>query len=292
MTSPGLGMLFGLLNTTALHVAKGMQQHGIQTLKWRSTPREERSGKRAVIYLIGVVLNNTSPIWLILANRFAAPAYATGMFGVGLVLLLLYSHFVLREEVAPINYAGAGLIVAGTVLFALHASRNAELDLSAMSPVTVTVFTIAFFLSTGVVALLSLRRRTALGLSAAFGLFAGGIGSLDPVLKAVGQHAGGAATFFPSVAWGWVPFVFSFGLGVLAFISVQFAFHHGAIARSMVPVQTSTYVLVPVLVQLLALPGYMANSLLILAVAVLLVGIACTQAGPRSSVPTTHQEPS
>ncbi len=282
MTSPVLAMTFGLINTTALHLAKGMQQQGIETLRWRTTPAANRSGTKATIYILGVILNNTSPIWLILANRYAAPAYATGMFGVGLVLLLLYSHLILREPVSAVNYLGAALILLGTVLFAIHANQNDDLSVASMSPGAVSLFTVAYLLATGLLALLSIRRSTPIGLSAAFGLFAGGVGSLDPVLKAVGQNAGGTAMFFPAVAWGWIPFLLSFGFGVLAFVSVQYAFHHGAVARSMAPVQTSAYVVVPVTVQLLALPGYRVSLLLVLAVALLLIGIACTQSGPRA----------
>jgi drug/metabolite transporter (DMT)-like permease len=284
MTSHVLGMVFGLINTAALHLAKGMQLQGIETLRWRSTPRAERSGRKAAIYILGVILNNTSPVWLILANRFAAPAYATGMFGVGIVILMLYSHFILGEHVAPINYLGAALIVAGTALFGIHAHRYDNLDVSLMSAGAVSIIAVLFVVSAAVVCLIVLRRGSALAISAGFGLFAGGVGSLDPVLKALGQNAAGAATIVPSVAWGWIPYIVSFGFGVLAFVSVQFAFHRGAIASSMIPIQTSTYVLLPVVVQLVALPGYTATMLLWAAVALLLTGIAFTQAGPRQKV--------
>lgn len=281
MTSPGVGMLFGFINTASLHLAKGMQRQGIQTLRWKSTPRDQRSGRIAIIYLVGVILNNMSAVWLILANRFAAPAYATGMFGLGLVILLLYSHFILREPVLPVNYLGAALIVLGTALFALHSSRFDDLNVSAMSPRTVGLFAAAYALLASAIVFFALRGKRPAVISAAFGLFAGGIGSLDPVLKALGQNSEGHATFFPAYPMGWIPFLASFLFGLVAFLSVQFAFHRGAVASSMIPVQTSVYVFLPVVVQLAALPGYEATALLLVAGVLLLGGIAFTQRKTR-----------
>ena len=74
-----------------------MQRQGIGTLRWRRVSKDKRSPKRAAICIAGVLLNQSTPVWLILANRFSAPAYATGVFGLGLVLLLAYSSFILEE---------------------------------------------------------------------------------------------------------------------------------------------------------------------------------------------------
>jgi len=272
MTSPLLGLLFGLINTTALHVAKGMQRHGINTLRWGKLSTEGRSGKHTIIYIVGVILNQSTPVWLILANRFSTPAYATGMFGVGLVFLLIYSSVVLKEPVLPVNYIGAIIVLGGTILFSIHSVGMGNLDVSMMNRRTVNVFITVYIAVATIVVLMGLRSRKGFVIGLTFGFFAGGAACLDPMLKAIGQNASGMVTLFPTGLSGWIPFGLSFVLGISAFIMVQIAFLRGARASVLVPFQSSLYVLIPVLVQLLALPGYVATPTLI-------VGIVCIVAG-------------
>jgi len=282
LTSPALGMLFGLINTTTLHLAKGLQRQGIDTLRWRSQPRSERSPARAAIYVAGVVLNNLTAVWIVLANRFAAPAYATGMFGLGLVMLLLYSHFVLGEPVVPLNYAGALAVVAGTALFAIHAFARGRIDVSAFHAPSVAIFSAVYVAVGAVFVGFALRGGSRILLAVSVGLFAGGMASLDPVLKALGQNAGteiGRAGIIPAANWGWIPYGLSFVLGTVAFFTVQYAFLRGADASAMVPIHSSAYVLVPVVVQLIALPGYTAGPALVAGMVLIVVGIGLTQAG-------------
>ena len=277
MISPALGMLFGFINTASIHLAKSMQRHGINTVRWRSTPRAERSGKHAVIYVAGVIINNLSAIWLILANRFAAPAYATGMFGLGLVLLLLYSSLVLGESVHWVNFAGAGLVILGTGAFSLHALTSDQAASGVFDAAAVGIFAALWFVPATTLLLVSLRahHRHLQGFS--FGVLTGSMASLDPVLKAIGQTAGGTATILPSVAWGWIPFLLSFPLGIIAFLLSQYAFYRGASASDTVPAHSSFYVLVPVVVQIVALPGYRITPLLSSGIAAIVVGIALMQ---------------
>lgn len=287
MTSPALGLLFGLINTTALHVAKGMQLHGINTLRWRKLPRAERSGKHATIYILGVVLNQSTPVWLILANRFAAPAYATGMYGVGLVLLLIYSSVVLKEPVAPVNYAGAAAVIAGTVLFSVYSLSVGELDVAAIDRPRVAAFVVIYLVVTLTLAVMSTHTGNARLLALGFALFTGGAASMDPVLKAIGQTASGVARIFPQ-AMGWLPFLLSFGVGITAFLTVQWAFLRGARASMFVPVHSTVYILVPVVVQLLFLPGYVISTLLIAGIACIVAGIILMQIPGN---PRTKTEP-
>lgn len=296
MTSPALGLLFGFINTTSLHLAKGMQRHGINTLRWRKLPVEERNGKHAFIYIVGFILNNSTPVWIVLANRFAAPAYATGMFGVGLVLLLIYSSTVLKERVRAINYAGAALVVLGTGLFSLHAVRSGDIDVSLMDSRTVSIFIIIYMAIASVAMLAAIRSRNSRRVALSFGAFAGGAACLDPILKSIGQHASGTASILPTELAGWLPFGLSFVLGVSAFITVQAAFLRGAEASIFVPLQSSIYILVPVIVQLIALPGYTATPVLVAGMACILAGIALTQlwrsnAAAVPEIPPESHEP-
>ena len=68
------------------------------------------------------------------------PPSARGMFGFGLVVLLLYSRFVLHEQVVVINYAGATLVLVGTLAFGYVSLTYTDIDVSAMRPATIGIF--------------------------------------------------------------------------------------------------------------------------------------------------------
>ena len=290
MTAPAMAMLFGFINTTTLHLAKGMQRQGIEMVRWKKLPHHRRSGAKATIYVAGVILNNLAPVWIVLANRYAPPAYATGMFGLGLVILFLYSHFLLGEAVKPLNYVGALLVIVGTVLFGMDALQHGQADTTEFLPIRVGIFAVSFVALAGVFALVVKRRQNGFLIAMAFGLLGGGMASLDPVLRGVGQTAGAQAAFFPTVPWGWIPFIVSFAFGSGAFFLVQYAFYHGADASAMVPVHTSLYVLTPVVVQLIALPGFRLNPFIAGGIGLIILGIVLTQMG-RRDVPPVPPEP-
>ncbi|MBU8914299.1 MAG: hypothetical protein KOO61_09780 [Spirochaetales bacterium] len=286
MTFALVGLLLGLINTTTLHIAKAMQRHGINTLRWARLSAEERSGKHAAIYIVGVILNQTTPLWIILANRYSAPAYATGMFGVGLVLLLVYSSVVLKEPVSPVNYLGAIIVMGGTILFSVHSIQMGSLDVSLMDRRTVFLFSVAYMAASSLGLMVGFRSRKGRIIGIAFGMFAGAAAGLDPILKALGQNASGSASLIPTELWGWLPFGLSFVLGSCGFFTVQIAFLRGARASVFVPFQSSLYVLLPVVVQLLALPGYAATPILVTGIACIVAGIIFMQLGrnPAASV--------
>lgn len=289
MTSPLLGLLFGFLNTTTIHLAKGLQRQGIRTLKWFRQARHERSVRHALIYVVGVILNNTTVVWVLLTNRFAAPAYVSGMFGLGLVVLLIYSRVVLRETVIRLNYLGAVLVVFGTMAFGYVSLNNTDIDVSLMSPRALGIFAGSFFVIAVVFLVLANRSSRAQLKGIAFGLIAGGVGGLDPVLKGLGQYAGGMGTLLPDVGWGWIPFGLSFVFGTTAFLTVQFGFHRGADASVLGPMHSSTYVLIPVISQLICLPGYNTTPMLITGILLIVVGIIFIQYRTKSAQPVIKE---
>ena len=284
MTSPLLGLFFGFLNTTTIHLAKGLQRQGIRTLKWFRQAKHERSVRHAMIYIVGVILNNSTIVWVLLTNRYAAPAYISGMFGLGLVVLLVYSRVVLHEPVVLPNYVGAVLVVLGTLAFGYVSLTNPDIDVSLMSPRAVGIFAGSFFIIAVALLVLANKSSRAQLKGMAFGLIAGGLGGLDPVLKGLGQHAGGLGTILPDIAWGWIPFGISFIFGTTAFLTVQLGFHRGADASVLVPMHSCTYVLIPVISQLVCLPGYDATPMLITGVTLIVWGIVLIQRRPKVRV--------
>ena len=83
-----LGLIFGIINTLTLHLAKAMERHGIEIFSRKKSFKEK--GKKPLIYIIGFILNNTIFIWQILGTTFASAAVFSSVFGLGLILLMIY----------------------------------------------------------------------------------------------------------------------------------------------------------------------------------------------------------
>jgi hypothetical protein len=288
MTNIPLVLVLGILSTIQTHLAKALERQGIEVFE-QIKARLQRSGqpvegglKKPVIYTIGVALNNTLFIWSTLAQPHGPPALFSSMFGVGLVFLMVYAAAVLREQITRREATGAAAIVLGTLAIGFeNIARGAALDRFTMNLP-------AFFLALGVWLALSLafvvaasRARDLRLIALAFGLLAGGFGSLDPFLKGVGQNYGGRSGILPSNAIGTAIFAASFVIGFLAFVVTQIGFAKKARASLLVPAYNAAFIGLPVLWQLLLLPAYRLTWLTGLGLALILAGVAAMQAVGR-----------
>jgi len=288
MTNIPLVLLLGIISTIQTHLAKALERQGIEVFE-QIKAKLQRSGqpvdgglKKPVIYTIGVVLNNTLFIWSTLAQPYGPPALFSSMFGVGLVFLMVYAAAVLKERITRREMAGAAAIVFGTLAIGYENISRAD---------TMDRFTMnldALFLALGIWLALSLafvvgasRSRNLSLIALAFGLLAGGFGSLDPFFKGVGQNYGGSSGILPSNAIGTVIFSASFVIGFLAFVVTQIGFAKKVRASLLVPAYNAAFIGLPVLWQVLLLPGYRLSWLTALGLALILAGVAAMQAVGR-----------
>jgi uncharacterized membrane protein len=277
---PWLILLLGIASTTQTHLAKAMERQGIETwdlirarLRGTGEQLEQARGKPA-IYVAGLVLNHTTFLWhLLVAPLGGHTALYTSMFGVGLLVLLAYSTWVLKEPISRRELGGALLILSGTVTLGLEAIGRPQLDMGLMDlPQTGLAVVVLLFACLGLVAG-GLRSGSARLIGLAFGLSAGTCGALDPFLKGVGQTAGGGAGV-PGSTGGWIVLALSFLLGEAAVVVTQWGFYRRARANILVPALNSSYVAVPVLLQALLLPGYQLYASTFLGLALIVVGFA------------------
>ena len=288
MTNIPLVLLLGIFSTIQTHLAKALERQGIEVFE-QIKAKLQRSGqpvdggmKKPVIYTIGVVLNNTLFIWSTLAQPHGPPALFSSMFGVGLVFLMAYAATVLKEKITRREIAGAAAIVLGTLAIGFENISRAE----AMDRFTMNLP--AFFVALGIWLALSLafafgasRSRNLSLIALAFGLLAGGLGSLDPFFKGVGQNYGGQSGILPSNAIGTAIFAASFVIGFLAFLVTQIGFAKKVRASLLVPAYNAAFIGLPVLWQVLLLPGYHLTWLTGLGLALILAGVAAMQAVGR-----------
>lgn len=279
MTNIPLVIVLGIISSIQVHLAKALERHGIETLEQigaklkKSDPPVECGRKKPIIYTIGVVLNNTLFIWSVTAQPYGPPALFSSMFGVGLAFMMVYAATVMKEKVGPREILGAAAIVPGTLIIGYeNISQGTTLDRFTMNlPL--------FFLAVGLWIAVSLmfisaatRSRNLRLIAAAFGQLAGGMGSLEPFLKGVGQNYGGPSGILPSNAIGGAIFASSFVIGFLAFVITQIGFGKKAPASLLVPVYNAAYIGLPVLWQTLLLPAYRPSRLTGLGLGLILLG--------------------
>jgi drug/metabolite transporter (DMT)-like permease len=290
-----LVLLLGLVSTTQTHLAKALERQGIETwdlirarlqrnqeVTLRKDPalRSEGPGRRKpIIYTIGLVLNHTTFLYhLMIAPLGAAIALYTSMYGTGLIALLLYSRWVMKEEITRLQLAGALSILAGTLVIGLEGVARPPVDMGQMNLLATVVAVLLLLCLCLALILAGLRSGTPYLMGLAFGLAAGACGSLDPFLKGVGQSAGQGALFTPGSTGGWAVLGFSFLIGEAAVLLTQWGFYRRAQANLLVPVYNCTYIAVPVLLQAFLLPGYRILWTTVLGLGLIMAGFVCMRA--------------
>lgn len=283
MTNIPLVLALGIISTIQTHLAKALERQGIEAFEQLKAALE-RNGqpvdgglKKPAIYTLGFILNNTLFIWSTLAQPFGPPALFSSMFGLGLVFLMAYAVFVLKEPISRRELAGAFTIVIGTLLIGIEHIARANLDRFDMR-IDLLLIALGLWLAASLAFVFITSRSTNLSLIAlAFGLLAGGLGSLDPFFKGIGQNYGGQSGLLPASLTGSIFFGASFVIGFLAFVVTQFGFARKVRASLLVPAFNAAYIGLPVLWQALLLPAYRLSVLSFAGLALILGGAIAMQ---------------
>ncbi|MFX0037309.1 MAG: hypothetical protein ACFE9I_16935 [Candidatus Hermodarchaeota archaeon] len=266
-----LGIFFGILNTLVLHLAKAMERHGIEIFSRKKSFKEK--GKKPLIYIIGFTLNNTVFIWQILGTSFASAAVFSSVFGMGLILLMLYSHYILHEEIIKSELAGAILIIVGTTMVGFFYIIE--------PPISGNVNYVNFFILIIVLiilfsVLIGYSWRTRIAVAFIFGAVAGTLGGTDNVLKRIGLTSNNFLEVLAGILQLELDsfiFLFSFLAGFFAMILTQIGFAKGADASRLVPMYNSLYIAAPVAFELIIVEGATISIGIILSILIIIVGV-------------------
>ncbi|MHA1272882.1 MAG: hypothetical protein ACTSVV_04670 [Promethearchaeota archaeon] len=263
-------LLFGLASTCTLHLAKAMERHGIEIFNFKKSFKEK--GKKPLIYIIGLVFNNIVVLWQILGLMFGPAAVFSSVFGIGLIILMLYSHYILKEDISKIELFGAILIILGTTavgfLYIIEPSVIEEVNYDRfyfLIIIIVIVFSI----------LLIFSFKTNIGVAFIFGAIAGSFGGIDNVLKRIGLKAGFMELInsILSLSQEGIIFLFSLISANLAFLITQIGFGKKADASKLVPMYNSFYIIMPIIFELVIFDNVYLSIWKILAIGVIIIGI-------------------
>jgi drug/metabolite transporter (DMT)-like permease len=294
MTNIPLVLFLGILSTIQIHLAKALERQGIEVfdqikVKVHKTGQPQKGGlKKPIIYIIGLLLNNTVFIWSTLAQPYGPPALFSSMFGIGLVFLIGYAASVLKEKLTRLELIGAAAIVIGTLVIGIENIAHSDIDRFTMN-LNAMLVTLGAWLAISLVFVYVAGRTLNLSLVAlAFGLFAGGLGSLDPFFKGVGQNYGGQPAILPSNSIGMIFFAASFVLGFLAFLVTQIGFARKVRASMLVPAYNAAFIGLPVIWQAFLLPDYVITSFTLTGMLLIISGVVVMQAFKNR--PVTHEQ--
>ncbi len=279
-----VAIIMGLVNTLMMNLAKGMQRHGIVIFDRKnkenvdSAQSGENKAKKPAIYIIGVIINQLPFVWIMISNIFAPYTYFTSMYGVGLVLLLWYSYKYLKESITKRKIIGAVILIIGTIILGVDGIIRPELEMSDINIVSSSIFIGVLIILAIIFVPLSIKTKKPFVIGIVFGIIGGSFQSLDAVIKGIGQSFGAETTgFFPSTPVGWIIFLISFLSGTFSFLLSQIGFSKKTDASVQVPVANSSFIVIPILIQTISLPGYNVTVLMVIGVVTVVAGILLMQ---------------
>ncbi|MGV9200218.1 MAG: hypothetical protein ACOC44_13445 [Promethearchaeia archaeon] len=272
-----LTLLFGIIFSNILHLAKAMEKHGLTILLSKEEGKEELSFKEKVkkspIYIIGLILNNTVFVWQFIGVSFSSAAVFSSMFGTGLIILMLYSHYILEEKIIRSELIGALVIMAGTIMVGVLHIINPppnENFIYERFYIVLVVIGIVFAI------LLIFSAKKKIGIALIFGSIAGSFGGMDNIFKRMSlkdlsllEVIEGVFTLNP-ISY---IFLFSFIVAGLAFALTQIGFGFNANASKLVPMYNSFYICAPIFIELIIVENATLSVAKIIAIGIIVLGI-------------------
>jgi drug/metabolite transporter (DMT)-like permease len=285
MSPSAIAMLYGIVGSVLFNLSKGLQRHGIGALAFFIPKRRQRredakrpgSAKNIALYATGFILNNSLGLFAILANRYAPSSYYTSMFGTGLIALMLYSGFILKEPLRLLQYAGAIVLTLGTLILGYDGILRPKMTMAGISFPAAGIALTASFLVGGFLIFYARGKRSLAVLGVVCGLLTGFAAGLDPILKGIGQNLGGDGRYLPRLPLGWVIFLASFLFATLSFVASQWSFGRHVRASVLIPSQSFAYIIYPILFQAVALPGFTLTRFTAAGLFVTILGIVIMQ---------------
>lgn len=241
-----LVLAIGIVGSLTIHFSQGL-------LKLAILRRADGTGGHgnSVRYAIGLVLNFSAPLWVILANRFGPTVLYTSMYATGLLGLILFSCWKLGRPLRIAEIFGTLLIILGSATVVLGYQRGGLASMETTAP--------GWLLAVGLILTVLLlpgirlvERLDWLPTGLVMGAFGGAFLALDSLLKGVAQSEGGAGGFLPVSAAGWTLFALSF-LGAAAALGMtQWAHAKKQPPTATIAAYDAAYVALPILILPLA----------------------------------------
>jgi drug/metabolite transporter (DMT)-like permease len=121
-----LGFLIGLIAYITLYLGKGIQKYAIEGLKIDKKVKSKNSG----IWLVGTILTALYTLIQLVALWLAPINVVAPLEAAGLIILIVFSYFVLKEEINKNEIIEIGLIVFGIIVINIFIQQPSTPTLS------------------------------------------------------------------------------------------------------------------------------------------------------------------
>lgn len=253
-----IGITIGLTAYILVNLGRGFQKMGLEGLKTEKKVKSKHSG----IWIFGSFLAIIYMFIQWIALLFAPINVIAPLEGVGLIVLVLFSYFILHEDISKTEILGISLITLGIVFgtaFNPNPSTIQAIDFNIMN--YIIVFCCLFFIEGILIVILKFKLYNVVGLI--LGLTAGTFNAFQTVSKRI--------TAIPDTFLRAVFSIITLIIALLTFLVTQFAFAKSK-ANIIVPCFTSASISLSILIGIIAL-NELINIVQISGIIVLVVGV-------------------
>ena len=271
-------LCLGIIYSCIIHIARSMQRFGIHSfdnIRDRisgNSSRNENQGKH-FIYLLGLIITNLCFIFVILAGKFGSTSFFTAMYGVGMLPMLLFTRYVMKEKATLQNWLGVLIIIIGCFFMGIAAQNTDSIN---MSLVNLRFLVLVLIVIAGISHFIIKWGKKSGHMfkdAMAAGFTAGVIACLDPILKSTGQNFSNNDSLLPAHPIGWLFFLLSFVASTSSLLISQYAYSRRVYASQFLPHYSVAYVTMPVFIQMIILPDYLPGKFEIIGIITIITGI-------------------
>ncbi len=224
---------------TIEYIGKGIQKYSIEGWKEDKSVKSKHTG----YFIFGTILTSTYVFIQWAALIFASVNLIAPLESLGLIILVIFSYFVLKEEISKVKISGIILILIGTVFITAFNLNAPNIQYADFNQVSFLIFTITVVI-VEIMAILVSKFNNYKYAGLVIGITAGTFMALQTVTKRI------TAIPDPMIA---LTFTFiSFGVTALTFLFTQFAFVKSK-ANIVVPCFTSASIIIAILIGVMAL---------------------------------------
>lgn len=228
-----LGILLGVIAYACLYLGKGIQKYAIEGYRKEDASRGEK-GKNTGIWIFGLTLTGSFLFIHWFALRFAPISVVAPIEGLGLIVLVIFSYFVLKEPIDRIKFYGISMIVTGLIITAIFIPDPEAIPSSFDWILFLIFFGAIMGLFVGLGLYSKFNKYIAAGLI--FGSFAGAFMCFQTLTKRISWIKG----------YEWITFIM-FGLAAATLIMTNFAFLKAEAVR-VVPAFTAMSIMLPTII--------------------------------------------
>ena len=236
-----IGLSTGFIAYTILYLGKGIQKYAVEGFKDQG--KVNVKDKNTGIWIIGTILTSIYMFIQWVALFFAPINLIAPIEAIGLIVLVIFSFYILKEDISKLQIIGIGLIIIGTILITIFNVNSSEVEFNDFQIELFLIFSLTIIFIEFIAILISKlnnSKRTGLIL----GITAGTFMAFQTVTKRI--------TAIPnailSLTFTFITFIFA----ILTLIMTQYAFTK-AKANVVVPCFTSASIILAVLISYITL---------------------------------------